>query len=65
MNRFYINKNNYFKNLNNFFDFFEKRFKTKIIIAASPRRNAKFVSNSNRKIYKNLTANLYLDQEVY
>jgi len=54
----YINKNNYFKNLNNFFDFFEKKFKTKIIIAASPRRNAKFVSNSNRKIYKNLTAKL-------
>ena len=54
----YININNYFENLNCFFDFFEKKFKTQIIIAASPRREKKFVNKSNRKVYKNLTPKL-------
>ena len=55
------NTNLYLKNLNKFFDAVEKKYKTKIIIAAHPRSNLKLKKDlqlGNRKIFFDQTCKL-------
>lgn len=51
-----INSEKYYKQLNNFFDYIEKVFNTKVIIAAHPKSNYPPETFSGRKIVKNQTA---------
>lgn len=51
-----INSEKYYKQLNNFFDYIEKVFNTKVIIAAHPKSNYLPETFGGRKIVKNQTA---------
>lgn len=51
-----INSKKYYKQLNNFFDYIEKIFSAKIIIAAHPKSNYSLETFNGRKIVKNQTA---------
>ncbi|MEQ3307165.1 hypothetical protein AAA294_06680 [Fusobacterium varium] len=51
-----INSEKYYKQLNNFFDYIEKVFNTKVIIAAHPKSNYSPETFNGRKIVKNQTA---------
>lgn len=51
-----INSEKYYKQLNNFFDYIEKVFNTKVIIAAHPKSNYVSETFGGRKIVKNQTA---------
>lgn len=48
----YVNAKNYFKSLNSFFGYLEKKFKAKVVVAAHPRSNYKILGNkfNGRKI---------------
>ena len=60
-----IDKNNYKKKLNLFFELIEKKFKKEVIIAANPKSNLKKIKSlfNNRKIYKNRTFELIKDSK--
>ena len=51
-------KKTFYKELNNFFDFIEKKYNLKIIIASYPRANYKSNPFNKRKIIKNKTISL-------
>lgn len=51
-----INSEKYYKQLNSFFDYIEKVFNTKVIIAAHPKSNYLPETFGGRKIVKNQTA---------
>ena len=51
-----INSKKYYEQLNNFFDYIEKIFSAKIIIAAHPKSNHSIKTFNGRKIVKNQTA---------
>ena len=60
-----IDKNNYKKKLNLFFELIEKKLKKEVIIAANPKSNLKKIKSlfNNRKIYKNRTFELIKDSK--
>ena len=60
-----IDKNNYKKKINHFFELIEKKFKNEVIIAANPKSNLKKIKSlfNNRKTYKNKTFELIKDSK--
>tara|TARA_Y100001970_G_scaffold286571_1_gene409036 strand:- start:997 stop:2145 length:1149 start_codon:yes stop_codon:yes gene_type:complete len=61
-----VDEKNYYKDLNNFFDNFEKKFNLKIRIAASPKSKKNILKYffPNRKIYFNQTPILIKDSKL-
>jgi hypothetical protein len=61
-----VDEMNYYKDLNNFFDNFERKFHLKVIIAASPKSKKNTLKNFfiNRKIYFNQTSTLIKDSKL-
>lgn len=60
-----IDKNNYKKKINLFFELIEKKLKKELIIAANPKSDLKKIKSlfNNRKIYKNKTFDLIKDSK--